>query len=79
MCVPNLVKIDREMAANIQDGRHEIQFFVISTSDRGYFPYFDLFISFFLSFVYKCSRVGILSVIQIITMTKEFFRQTPAQ
>ena len=39
MCVPNLVKIDWEVAAkNPRDGRHEILFFDISTSDRGDFP-----------------------------------------
>ena len=34
---------------------------------------------YLLFFVYICYRVGILGVIQIITMTNEFFRQTLAQ
>ena len=37
------------------------------------------FYFFFLFFIYRCSRVGILRVIQIITMTNEFFRETHAK
>ena len=39
MWVPNLVKLIEKWPPNIQDGRHEIQFFFYSsTSERGDFP-----------------------------------------
>ena len=50
-------KLIEKCPSKIQDGRHEIYFFVISTSDRGDFPRIIMIALFLVLFISKCTKM----------------------